>query len=116
MAELRVSEQTPQRLRLVWTPEGQELEQGRSALIGVPIDGQVRLELVEAHVARTDRAAEDDASTPGPVFLGESGFARRQRVVPVAFAPSVEADGTRTVYDRIVVDLHVTGGDGTPRR
>ena len=113
MAELRVSEQTPQRLRLVWTPEGQELEQGRGALIGVPIDGQVRLELVEAHVARTDRVAEDDAPMPGPVFLGESGFARRQRVVPVAFAPSVEADGTRTVYDRIVVDLHVTGGGGT---
>ena len=112
-AELRVSEQTPQRLRLVWTPKGQELEQGRGALIGVPIDGQVRLELVEAHVARTDRAAEDDAPTSGPVFLGESGFARRQRVVPVAFAPSVEADGTRTLYDRIVVDLHVTGGGGT---
>ena len=113
MAELRVSEQTPQRLRLVWTPEGQELEQGRGALIGVPIDGQVRLELVEARVARTDRAAEDDAPTPGPIFLGESGFARRQRVVPVAFAPHVEADGMRTLYDRIVVDLHVTGSGGT---
>ena len=113
MAELRVSEQTPQRLRLVWTPEGQELEQGRGALIGIPIDGQVRLELVEAHVARTDRAAEDDAPTPGPAFLGESGFARRQRVVSVAFAPRVEADGTRTLYDRIVVDLHVTGGGGS---
>ena len=113
MAELRVSEQTPQHLRLVWTPEGRELEQGRGALIGVPIDGQVRLELVEARVARTDRAAEDDAPTPGPVFLGESGFARRQRVVPVAFAPHVEADGMRTLYDRIVVDLHVTGSGGT---
>ena len=113
MAELRVSEQTPQRLRLVWTPEGQELEQGRGALIGVPSDGQVRLELIEARVARTDRAAEDDALTPGPVFLGASGFARRQRVVPVSFAPHVEADGTRTLYDRIVVDLHVTGGGGT---
>ncbi len=113
MAELRVSEQTPQRLRLVWLPEGQELEQGRGALIGVPIDGRVRLELVEARVARTDRAAEDDAPTPEPAFLGESGFARRQRVVPVAFAPRVEADGTRTLYDRIVVDLHVTGGGGT---
>ncbi len=113
MAELRVSEQTPQRLRLVWTPDGQELEQGLGALIGVPSDGQVRLELVEARVARTDRAAEDDAPTPGPAFLGESGVARRQRVVPVAFAPHVEADGTRTLYDRIVVDLHVTGGDGT---
>ena len=113
MAELRVSEQTPQRLRLVWVPEGRELEQGRGALIGIPIDGQVRLELVEARVARTDRAAEDVAPTPGPAFLGESGFARRQRVVPVAFAPRVEADGTRTLYDRIVVDLHMTGSDGT---
>ena len=113
MAELRVSEQTPQRLRLVWSPKGQEVEQGRSALIGVPIDGQVRLDLVEARVARTERATEDDAPTPGPVFLGESGFARRQRVVPVAFAPSVEADGMRTLYDSIVVDLHVTGGGGT---
>ena len=112
-ADLRVSEQTPQRLRLVWVPEGRELEQGRGALIGVPIDGQVRLELVEAHVARTDRAAEDDAPTPGPAFLGASGFARRQRVVPVAFAPRVAADGTRTLYDRIVVDLHVTGSGGT---
>ena len=113
MAELRVSEQTPQRLRLVWTPEGQELEQGRGALIGVPSDGQVRLELVEARVARTDRAAEDDSPTLGPAFLGESGFMRRQRVVPVAFAPHVEADGTRTLYDRIVVDLYVTGSGGT---
>ena len=113
MAELRVSEQTPQRLRLVWVPEGRELEQGRGALIGIPIDGQVRLELVEARVARTDRAAEDAAPTLGPAFLGESGFARRQRVVPVAFAPRIEADGTRTLYDRIVVDLHVTGSDGT---
>ena len=113
MAELRVSEQTPQRLRLVWVPEGRELEQGRGALIGIPIDGQVRLELVEARVARTDRAAEDAAPTPGPAFLGESGFARRQRVVPVAFAPRVEANGTRTLYDRIVVDLHMTGSDGT---
>ena len=113
MAELRVSEQTPQHLRLVWLPEGRELEQGRGALIGVPPDGQVRLELVEARVARTDRAAEDDAPTPGPVFLGESGFVRRQRVVPVAFAPHVEADGTRTLYDRIVVDLHVTGSSGS---
>ena len=113
MAELRVSEQTPQRLRLVWLPEGRELAQGRSALIGVPTDGQVRLELVEARVARTDRAAEDDAPTSGPVFLGESGFVRRQRVVPVAFAPRVEADGTRTLYDRIVVDLHVTGSSGS---
>ena len=113
MAELRVSEQTPQHLRLVWTPEGQELEQGRGALIGVPSDGQVRLELVEARVARTDRAAEDDAPTPGPVFLGESGFVRRQRVVPVAFAPRIEADGTRTLYDRIVVDLYVIGSGGT---
>ena len=113
MAELRVSEQTPQRLRLVWLPEGRELAQGRSALVGVPTDGQVRLELVEARVARTDRAAEDDAPTPGPVFLGESGFVRRQRVVPVAFAPHVEADGTRTLYDRIVVDLHVTGSSGS---
>ena len=113
MAELRVSEQTPQRLRLVWTPEGQELEQGRGALIGVPSDGQVRLELVEARVAQTDRAAEDDAPMPGPAFLGESGFVRRQRVVPVAFAPRIEADGTRTLYDRIVVDLYVTGSGGT---
>ena len=113
MAELRVSEQTPQRLRLVWTPDDRELEQGRGALVGVPSDGAVRLELVEARVARTDRAAEDDAPTSGPVFLGESGIARRQRVVPMAFAPHVEADGTRTLYDRIVVDLHVTGGSGT---
>ena len=113
MAELRVSEQTPQRLRLVWTPEGRELEQRRGALIGVPSDGQVRLELVEARVARTDRAAEDEVPTPGPAFLGESGFARRQRVVPVAFSPRIEADGTRTLYDRIVVDLHVTGSGGT---
>ena len=113
LAELRVSEQTPQRLRLVWHPEGRALEQGHSALIGVPTDGQVRVELVEARVAQTDRAAEDDVPTPGPVFLGESGFVRRQRVVPVVFAPRVEADGTRTLYDRIVVDLHVTGSGGS---
>ncbi len=113
MAELRVSEQTPQHLRLIWLPEGRELEQGRGALIGVPTDGQVRLELVEARVAQTDRAAEDEAPTPGPVLLGESGFVRRQRVVPLAFAPRIEADGTRTLYDRVVVDLHLTGSSGS---
>ena len=49
----------------------------------------------------------------GPVLLGRRGLVRRQHVAELAFGPRVEADGTRTLYDRVVVDVHLAGGGGT---
>ena len=112
-AELRVTEEGPQRLRLIWEPEGPELEHGRGALVGLPPDGDIRLELIEARVARTDRADEGAETKAGPVVLGRRSFARRQRVAELALTPRISADGTRTLYDRVVVDLHLVGAAGT---
>lgn len=111
-AELRVVASGPQYLRLVYEPDGPELERGHGTLVGLPPDGEIRLELIEARVARTDRADEDAEPMPGPVFLGQRGLVRRQRVAELAFGPRIEADGTRTLYDRVVVDLHLAGGGG----
>lgn len=87
----------------------------RSCLVGVPLDGQVRLEVVEAQPGNRVAAqpeSEAGAWADGPAVLGESGFLRQQRVVELLFLPRREADGTRQLFERVVVDLHLDGGEG----
>ena len=76
-AELRVVESGPQYLRLVYEPDGPELERGRGTLVGLPPDGEIRLELIEARVVRTDRADEDAGA------LTHLRLDHRRRVVPL---------------------------------
>ena len=46
----------------------------------------------------------------GPVFLGKEGLVRDQRVVELGFAPRRSADGSLEVFERVVVELHFSGG------
>ncbi|HIL09777.1 MAG TPA: hypothetical protein EYG11_13830, partial [Candidatus Latescibacteria bacterium] len=111
-AELRVLEKEPKRLRLLYEPNGPALERGRGVLVALPPDGDIRLEIIEARVARKDRAGEKIEPVAGPAFLGRQGMVRHQRVAELAFAPHVAKDGARTLYDRVVVDVHISGGAG----
>ena len=111
-AELRVLEKGPKRLRLLYEPNGPALERGRGVLVALPPDGDIRLEIIEARVARKDRAGEKIEPVAGPAFLGRQGMVRHQRVAELAFAPHVAKDGARTLYDRVVVDVHISGGAG----
>ena len=111
-AELRVLEKGPKRLRLLYEPNGPALERGRGVLVALPPDGDIRLEIIEARVARKDRADEKIEPVAGPAFLGRQGMVRHQRVAELAFAPHVAQDGVRTLYDRVVVDVHISGGAG----
>ncbi|MBN63806.1 MAG: hypothetical protein CME20_20820, partial [Gemmatimonadetes bacterium] len=99
-AQVRVIESGPQRLRLTWEPAASEMAWGRGALVGLPPAGDIRLEVVEARIARTDIADDDVEPMAGPAFLGRTGRVRSQRVAELAFGPRVEADRTRTLYDR----------------
>jgi len=114
-AQVRVIESGPQRLRLTWEPAASEMAWGRGALVGLPPTGDIRLEVIEARIARTDIADDDVEPMAGPAFLGRTGRVRSQRVAELAFGPRVEADRTRTLYDRVVVDVHLTGGGGSSR-
>lgn len=111
-AELRVLEKGPKRLRLLYEPNGPALERGRGVLVALPPEGDIRLEIIEARVARKDRADEKIEPVAGPAFLGRQGMVRHQRVAELAFAPHVAQDGVRTLYDRVVVDVHISGGAG----
>ena len=111
-AELRVLEKEPQRLRLLYEPSGPLVERGRGALVALPPDGEIRIEIIEARVLDTDRADAGAEPMAGPAFLGRRGMVRRQHVAELAFAPHIDANGVRTLYDRVVVDVHITGGTG----
>ena len=118
-AEVRVVESGPGYLRIAYEAEPVDLRlaAGRSWLVGLPLEGEVSLEVVEA---RTSSPAEP-ASLPslpedleGPAFLGAQGFVRDQRVVELVFAPRREAGGSVQVYDRVVVDLRFAEGRRSP--
>ena len=58
-AQLRTVKSGPRHLRLTWEPAESEMILGRGALVGLPPAGDIRLEVVEARIARTDMADED---------------------------------------------------------
>ncbi len=110
-ADMRVVESGPGYLRVAYDAEPVDLQlaSGRSWLVGLPLEGDVRLEVVEARAAPPTgiaslRSLADELQ--GPAYLGNEGFVRDQRVVELIFAPGREADGSVLVYDRVVVDLH----------
>ena len=131
---ISVVEERPDGLRLMyeakreptsWPGEGPPLQAAQmrnlicACAIGVPLDAEVELEVVEARVlARSgieeaDRilSAEEDAlvRADGPVVVEETGFARDQRIARLAFAPRLTEEGEILVYDRVVVDVSFSG-------
>lgn len=125
-ADLRVLESSARSLRLEYEVRGDERElfTGNSWLVGLPTEGEVRLEVVEAsgrlEPAESELlAVEGEQRVSGPVFLGKGGFVRDQRVVELGFAPRRSADGSLEVFERVVVELHFSGGgrsEGRKRR
>ena len=120
-AEVRVVESGPGYLRVAYEAEAVDLQlaSGRSWLVGLPLEGGVRLEVVEARAAPPSdmaslRSLADELR--GPAYLGSEGFVRDQRVVELVFAPRRQADGSVLVYDRVVVDLHFGRGGRSPGR
>ena len=125
-ADLRVLESSSRSLRLEYETRGDERElfTGNSWLVGLPAEGEVRLEVVEVSsrlklVEAELLTVEGEQRVSGPVFLGKEGFVRDQRVVELGFAPRRSADGSLEVFERVVVELHFSGGgrsEGRKRR
>ena len=86
----------------------------RGGLVGIPLVGQPRMELVEARETGRFHLGPDAAVAAqwrldGPAVLGEIGYLRDQRVVQVSFGPRLEVDGSVVAYDRVVVDVRFEG-------
>ena len=115
-AEVQIVASGPGHLRLVYEAERADRQRpvGRSWLVGLPLQGVVNLEVVEAQEGELVQPgiqidAGDGEPLRGPAYLGEIGFIRDQRVVELIFAPCEEEDGTLRVFDRVVVDLRFAG-------
>lgn len=136
-AWVEVVEQSPDRLRLSYSAEsildrwtsatGGSATDGliqllhTTSVVGIPLEGEVYLEIAELTSAGTVAASqldseEWDLALDGPVFLGESGYIRDQRVVQVCFAPRL-AEGSAAVelFSRVVVDLRFEGAGSSFR-
>ena len=99
---------------------GQLLGLYKAGAVGIPLSGDVRLELVEARevgrVPVVAGVALPRLLSGGPVILGETGFLRRQRLVELAFGPRLsEAGDELIVYDRIVADIFFDGDEAKTR-
>ena len=142
---IQILEQHADRLRLSysvgstihgWTsaaPEDGSVSAGllrslcKTGVIGIPLTGEVVLEIVEVAPAGTFdspvlASEEWDLPLDGPVFLGSTGFVRNQRVVQLNFAPkAVNGGGQVQLFSRVVADMYFTaagsdrGGNRKPR-
>jgi hypothetical protein len=108
-AEVRIENQGPDYLRLVYEADG--FAKQEACLIGVPLDGEVQLVVIEARSAGHVPLEGDleGLCLDGPVCKDEPAFLRNQRVVGLAFMPRQTADGRLEVYDRVVLDLYFSG-------
>ncbi len=89
-----------------------------SGLVGIPLEGAFEHEVVSAHEAGSMPRANvrgGAVGIDGPVSVGEAGFVRDQRVVPLGFGPRRNDDGTVTLFDRVVVDVRFAPSSRTAR-
>ena len=109
-SEISVVEMQSDRIRLVLQGAAGENHLGQSCLVGIPLEGEVDIDIVEARVQR--RAVSGDLKLEGmrldgPAVLGRVGMARDQRVAEVVFTPRLLEDGTVEFYDKVVVDVRL---------
>ena len=109
-SEISVVEMQSDRIRLVLQGAAGENHLGQSCLVGIPLEGEVDIDIVEARVQR--RAVSGDLKLEGmrldgPSVLGRVGMARDQRVAEVVFTPRLLEDGTVEFYDKVVVDVRL---------
>ena len=85
-----------------------------SALVGVPLQGEAELTVLEAHVlGHVAGALSADVRWDGPTWSEEPGFLRHQRVVAIGFGPSADGPDRATVYDRVLVELRFAASGGS---
>ena len=89
-----------------------------SALLGVPLEGEAALEVLEAREAGTTTLAEvpEEAPPDGPARLEPPAMLRHQRVVTLAFGPRWSADGSAVIYDSVLVEVRFAHDPGRPPR
>ena len=118
--ELTLLEQSPSRVRIACRSAGTTAPVRTKALLGIPPEAQVFLEVVHARGPReVDLPDEDQGPAGGPAHLGTTGFVRDQRVVEVVFAPERLDEIHGLSYDEVVVDVFFSGrveGTARPRR
>ncbi len=86
----------------------------RSALVGVPLEGNVELTILESRViGHVEGALPTDLRWEGPAWSDAPAFLRHQRVVPIGFGPAVAGDGKASIYDRVLVELRFHASAGT---
>ena len=85
-----------------------------SALLGVPLEGEAELEVLEVREAGTATLAEvpEDAPPDGPARLEPPAMLRHQRVVTLAFGPRWEGDGSAVIYDSVLVEIRFAHDPG----
>ena len=110
-ADLRVLDSGRDHLRLEYTADAVDLQRGlgRSFLIGIPPEAEVRLEVLEQRVVDVAELAPLDERPEGaqkaPVSLGERGRLRDQHVVELVFVPALSVGAGTVYHDLIVVEL-----------
>lgn len=111
-AHVRILQQSDDLLRLAYkrdTSASVALPCAHKVLVGIPLKGEVTLSVVEtattAFAGKT--LCEEPSPHSGPAFLGAASFLRLQRVLEVWFT---DAGPNGTVYDEVVVDLHLPAG------
>ncbi len=103
-------------------PEGLLRLSHQTVVVGIPLSGEVQLEVVEVISSGTFAAPvldgqEWDLPLDGPVIMGETGFLRDQRVVQISFAPKLaEGDAEVELFSRVVVDVRFTEGSSRNRQ
>ena len=84
-----------------------------SALVGLPLEGDVELTVIDAHVlGYATGEPPRDLRWDGPAWADEPALLRHQRVVPIGFGPSLEGSDRVAVYDRVLVELRFSASAG----
>ena len=87
-----------------------------TALVGVPLQGEVQLVVLSARPAGAVTVAEwpEDLRPDGPARLEQTATLRHQRVAGLAFGPRRKADGSAVIYDRVLVEVRFPPARGGP--
>ena len=85
-----------------------------TALVGVPLQGDLQLEVLEARAAATATVADvpEDLPLDGPARLEPTAMLRHQRVATLAFCPRRNEDGSSVIYDSVLVEVRFAPDPG----
>ena len=85
-----------------------------TALVGVPLEGEVELEVLAARAAGTATVSEwpEDLRPEGPARLEETATLRHQRVATLSFGPRLQEDGSTVFYDSVLVEVRFSPDPG----